>query len=34
MIEVGRGVDLKKIDACVKTRFNCRWLDVESKDNE
>ena len=31
-MEVRRGVDLKKIDASVKNRFNWRWL--ESKDNE
>ena len=32
-MEVGRSVDLKKIDASVKNRFSWHWLDVESKDN-
>ena len=31
-MEVGRRVDLKKVDASVKKRFNWCWL--ESKDNE
>ena len=32
IMQVGRGVDLKKIDASVKNRLNWHWL--ESKDNE